>query len=192
MGSSNSKLNPKDIDELMRITNFNGEELNNIFHTFRKDHHTTFIDRTAFVQKYNFIFSNSASEGTAFTDHVFRLFDINQDGLLNFREFVVGLSLSYRASIEDKLFWIFKLYDINHSGDITIEEMTNIMECLYSFSLKFNKDIAKTNSKDVFMKLDADYDGKVTWKEFRTGILKNHDLMKLIDFKIENSTKLET
>ena len=36
MGSSNSKLNPKDIDELMRITNFNGEELNNIFHTFRK------------------------------------------------------------------------------------------------------------------------------------------------------------
>ena len=36
MGSLNSKLNPKDIDELMRITNFNGEELNNIFHTFRK------------------------------------------------------------------------------------------------------------------------------------------------------------
>jgi len=131
MGSSNSKLNPKDIEELMRITKFNGKELNNIFHTFRKDQHTTFIDRTTFVQKYNFIFSSSESEGTEFTDHIFRLFDINQDGLLNFREFVVGLSLSYRASVEDKLFWIFKLYDINHSGDITIEEMTSIMEVYF-------------------------------------------------------------
>jgi len=41
------------------------------------------------------------------------------------------------------------------------------------------------------MKLDANYDGKVTWKEFRMGIMKNQDLIKLIDFNVEHSTKLE-
>lgn len=49
-------------------------------------------------------------------------------GLLNFREFVIGLSLSYKAPLDDKLYWIFKLYDVNQSGDITPDEMKHILD----------------------------------------------------------------
>ena len=36
MGNASGKLNPKDIDELKRMTEFDGKEINKIYHEFRK------------------------------------------------------------------------------------------------------------------------------------------------------------
>jgi len=129
MGNTESKLNPKDIDDLMRMTEFNGDELNNIFHEFRKNNNSNYLDKTEFVHKFSSIFT--ASDGVDFADHVFRVYDVNHDGLINFREFVIGLSLTYKAPLEDKLFSIFKLYDINGNGDISREEMEGIMKVCF-------------------------------------------------------------
>lgn len=47
------------------------------------------------------------------------------------QEFVQGLSILSRGSLEEKLRWTFSLYDINGDGYITREEMTDIVTAIY-------------------------------------------------------------
>lgn len=42
-----------------------------------------------------------------------------------------GLSILSRGTLEEKLCWTFSLYDINHDGKITREEMTDIVTAIY-------------------------------------------------------------
>lgn len=47
------------------------------------------------------------------------------------QDFVQGLSILSRGSVEEKLRWTFSLYDINGDGFITREEMTDIVTAIY-------------------------------------------------------------
>lgn len=47
------------------------------------------------------------------------------------KDFVHGLSILSRGSLDEKLRWTFSLYDINGDGYITREEMTDIVSAIY-------------------------------------------------------------
>lgn len=47
------------------------------------------------------------------------------------QEFIQGLSILSRGSVEEKLRWTFSLYDINGDGFITREEMTDIVTAIF-------------------------------------------------------------
>lgn len=55
-----------------------------------------------------------------------------------FQDFVTGLSILSRGSIDEKLRWTFSLYDINGDGCITREEMTDIVTAVYELMGKFS------------------------------------------------------
>jgi len=48
-------------------------------------------------------------------------------GFINFKEFVCGLSVTTRGTPDEKLMWTFNVYDVNHDGTITRDEMSEIM-----------------------------------------------------------------
>jgi len=48
-------------------------------------------------------------------------------GRLNFREFVIGLSLSTKGDFDEKLYWAFRLYDVDGNGFISRAEMKDIV-----------------------------------------------------------------
>ena len=58
------------------------------------------------------------------------LLDISQ-------EFVTGLSVLSRGSLQEKLQWAFCLYDINGDGIITKDEMLDIVSAVYDLMGKF-------------------------------------------------------
>ena len=56
---------------------------------------------------------------------------------MNKQEFVTGLSVLARGTINEKLQWAFNLYDVNGDGIITRDEMLEIVTAIYDLMGKY-------------------------------------------------------
>ena len=66
---------------------------------------------------------------------------------------------------QDKLRWVFQLYDSDGSGSISMSEMVILFGCLYQTE-GLDKQIAVDRAETLFGKLDINGDGDITEDEF--------------------------
>lgn len=81
--------------------------------------------------------------GVPVTDHIyqdfseplrqlFALFDRNNDGSIDFREYAIGLTVLFSpANIEQILQMSFKLFDLDDDGFITGQELNTILSAAF-------------------------------------------------------------
>ncbi|KAG9509793.1 Calsenilin [Fragariocoptes setiger] len=75
---------------------------------------------------------------------VFNTFDVQNKQEITFTDFVIGLSVLTRGTIEDKLRWIFTLYDINGDGVITKDELFKVVSSIYDLLGKSSANLTST------------------------------------------------
>ena len=69
-----------------------------------------------FIDLYKlFIWTGNAEE---YCQHVFRTFDTDQNGFIDFDEFLVAMYVTSAGSAKEKLTWAFRMYDVDGNGVI--------------------------------------------------------------------------
>merc|ERR1712210_146592 len=101
--------------------------------------------------------------------HVFRVYDTNNDGFIDFIEFMVLFHILSDGTPQDVLAKIFRVFDVNSDGTITQKEMQRLVTDLFGLiqiQLKDQNQVSK--------------DGKVSSEEFVTAVLGQEQFSKML------------
>eukprot|EP00007_Cunea_sp_BSH-02190019_P007547 CAMPEP_0174234814 /NCGR_PEP_ID=MMETSP0417-20130205/4453_1 /TAXON_ID=242541 /ORGANISM="Mayorella sp, Strain BSH-02190019" /LENGTH=1117 /DNA_ID=CAMNT_0015313229 /DNA_START=45 /DNA_END=3398 /DNA_ORIENTATION=- len=97
----------------------------------------------------------------------FLAFDEDGDGTVSFLEFCVGLSVLQRGSIEERLQFMFKAYDVDNSGDLSPQEVFNLYKATLNSRGRHVSDAElQQYVKDIFAVADLDNSGGIDVDEF--------------------------
>ena len=171
MGKKNSKLDPEAVEDLKHSTGFTETEII----TWHKRFYAAFPDgkmKMVGLEKiYEMIFP--FGDASKFAEHMFRRYDSNRDGSIDFREFLCAMSITSHGTTENKLKSAFNLYDIDGDGYITRLEMVAMITSIMDMTRPnitegtLRTPVERTNR--IFSILDKNKQGKLTLEEFIKG-----------------------
>merc|ERR1712002_32779 len=168
MGSSNGKpvLRPGDISALTKSSGLNEQQVKEAFESFVAEHpdgHMKPKDFREMMQK-----ALPKKDASKMEKHVFRIYDSNNDGYIDFTEFMLIFFIMSDGSPEEVLTKIFRMFDCNSDGTITQKEMTKLIKDMYGLLKEEDPNLAAKDfvAKTAFAEMDENQDGKVTTEEF--------------------------
>uniref|UniRef100_A0A3Q1FLZ3 Recoverin 2 n=1 Tax=Acanthochromis polyacanthus TaxID=80966 RepID=A0A3Q1FLZ3_9TELE len=127
MGNTTSSALSKEILEDLKLgTKFTETEISQWYENFQKQCPTGRITPEEFEQIYERFFPES--DAKSYARHVFRSFDTNDDGTLDFKEYIIALHMTSTGKTTRKLEWAFSLFDVDKNGYINKTEVTEICQ----------------------------------------------------------------
>ncbi|XP_044010535.1 Kv channel-interacting protein 2-like isoform X1 [Aphidius gifuensis] len=177
---------PEELTTLAATTRFTRKEIQLIYRGFKQECPTGLVDEEAFKQ----IFSQFFPQGDAshYAHYVFNTMKRKPSGKISFEEFLTILSKVSRGSVEEKLQWIFGLYDLDGDGLISKTEMMDVVGSIYEMLGRYTQPqisephvAAKEHVERIFHLMDSNKDGVVTIEELVQWCSKDEQLLRSLD-----------
>lgn len=91
---------------------------------------------------------------------VYNMYDRDGSGSIDFREYVIGLSLvSTPANTDSTISLAFQIFDPDNEGHITLESLHLILHNAFAMT--------EVDVEELFNQVDADQDGIISFEEFK-------------------------
>ena len=168
----------KDIQVLLRATRFDRSDLDRLSRKFSamKGVERTSVGGAAlnFTQFQELIAQTMPAwhQDPEQLGKMFRVFDQDADGLLNFRELLVGLSMLSSADSEEKLGVMFRLHDTDNDGRLAFAGVCALLKSIYVAACRDVSDdsVLTTLANKLYVQLDQPLDSKLTEEQVRDAI----------------------
>ncbi|XP_063777451.1 calaxin [Pseudophryne corroboree] len=135
------------------------------------------IDRNTFR---NILHNTFTMTDDMIMDRVFRGFDRDNDGCINVAEWVEGLSVFLRGTLDEKIKYCFEVYDLNSDGYISREEMFHMLK--NSLLKQPTEEDPDEGIKDLveitLKKMDHDHDSKLSYMDFEKAVREENLLLE--------------
>merc|ERR1712112_777061 len=186
MGNKNGKpvLREEDVTRLCQTSGLQPEQVREAFTAFVEEHPKGRMKPKDFNEMMSKVLPDR--DANKMQKHVFRIYDTNNDGYIDFTEFMLIYHIMSDGKPEEVLAEIFRVFDVNGDGHITKKEMSRLVKDMYGL-IKAEDPEAQSEAliaKSAFTEMDADGDGKITTEEFINACLSQDELSKMLALKI--------
>lgn len=187
MGCTNGKpvLSDEDLDFIANNTAASRDQVDEHYENFLGKHPAGKITKTDFRNMMQSCFPDR--DLSKIESHIFRMYDKNGDGHIDFREFMIVLYIMSNGTPEENLKQIFRIFDINNDGTLEPKELDKLVKDLFQmFTKKDNPDMASHEdlANKAFQEMDANSDGRVTQEEFVKACLNQATISKMLALKV--------
>jgi len=187
MGCTNGKpvLSDEDLDFIANNTAASRDQVDEHYENFLGKHPAGKITKNDFRNMMQSCFPDR--DLSKIESHIFRMYDKNGDGHIDFREFMIVLYIMSNGTPEENLKQIFRIFDINNDGTLEPKELDKLVKDLFQmFTKKDNPDMASHEdlANKAFQEMDANSDGRVTQEEFVKACLNQATISKMLALKV--------
>jgi serine/threonine-protein phosphatase 2B regulatory subunit len=199
MGSRDSKLkkiSDYELNEFARQSDLSFEEIKNLHLHFKA---ISSMEKDDGVIDYEEFCSALKIEKSLIADRFFQIFDLNHDLVLNFREFVLGISVLINSNFESLLKITFSIFDIEKVGEINKQNFKDlILSCLVKLpTIQIKPEILQTILDETFDEINKEYkkasvnenkDGKmdsIDFNQYAEMIKKNPQILKWLQIDLD-------
>ncbi|XP_017283157.1 recoverin [Kryptolebias marmoratus] len=189
MGNSKSGAVSKEILEDLKLnTKFSETEIVQWYENFKKQCPTGRITKQEFQNIYSKFFPES--DANTYAQHVFRSFDANDDGTLDFKEYIIALHMTSTGKTTSKLEWAFSLYDVDKNGYITKSEVAEICSAIFKLipkdevgDLPEDENTPEKRANKLWKVFQKGDNERVAEGEFIQVLLENEEALRLIQYE---------
>ena len=134
--TSNS-LNESDYKFLTSHTGLSREEIKEMSEKFDSNNPDRKLNKKEFARLYGLLRPESPELIDKISDYVFKCFDTNNNGSIDFNEFLIGFALTSTGDPRTKLEYAFEIYDTDNQGFIDEKEVSTFLTQMLDFIGKF-------------------------------------------------------
>ncbi|XP_065216384.1 calsenilin-like [Planococcus citri] len=178
------RYRPEELTKLTKVTKFNKKEIQLIYRGFKQECPSGLVDEDSFKHIFSQFFPQG--DATQYAHYVFSTMKRNPSGKISFEDFLGILSKVSRGSVQEKLQWIFGLYDINKDGHITKKEMVDVVNSIYEMlgrhtEPQVDEHSAMEHVNKIFHLIDRNNDGVVTIEELVEWCLRDEQIIRSLE-----------
>lgn len=188
MGNAQSGGIPREIlDDLKLTTRFSEAEITQWYDNFQKQCPSGRITLQQFEEIYGKFFPDS--DAKTYAQHVFRSFDANDDGTLDFQEYVVALHMTSSGKSTSKLEWAFSLFDVDKNGYVTKPEVIELSQALFQLipkekqaNLSSDESTPEKRAEKLWAIFDKKDNERIAEGEFIQAVQESEIALRLIQY----------
>merc|ERR1712179_595656 len=186
MGNKNGTpvLREEDLIALCNTSGLDRNQVKTVFNEFLAEHPKGKMAPKDFREMMTK--AMPAKDAGKMQKHVFRIYDSNNDGYIDFVEFMLIFHIMSEGTPKEVLEKIFRVFDVNGDETINKKELTRLVKDMYGLITADDPE-AKSQAmitKTAFAEMDEDGDGKITAAEFVSACLSQDELSKMLALKV--------
>ncbi|CAF1113818.1 unnamed protein product [Adineta steineri] len=165
-------LTERDVEILIKTSGKSEREIRQWYDEFHQDtNHTDRMDKRQFQVFYSKLRKKPNLQ--QITDHIFRAFDADQSGTIDFSEFLFAYIATSEGTKQQKFEYAFEVYDINDDQVVEKKEAKKILNLICRI-IGLPEEDAKTYTDTLMLTFDTNQDKVLSKTEFINGCL--HDI----------------